>query len=241
MSTAAIIIIGDEILANKFQDENTPYLLRRCSELGIVVNSVSIIPDVLDRIADTVRTESQRCTYVFTTGGVGPTHDDITFEGVAKAFDSDLYRNSELSALIESYMESPSDAAYRMAEVPLDTVLIPTTRGYPQIQVRNVFIFPGVPKLLRSKFEAIEHLLQGRTLFKDTVALEVRETLIAESLTILDSQTPTVKIGSYPRFNESPSLIITLESSSETELAKVKEMVQIQFAAHLYQHQNNDS
>ena len=239
MSTAAIIIIGDEILANKFQDENTPFLLQRCAELNIAVDSVSIIPDVLDRIANVVRTESQRCTYVFTTGGVGPTHDDITFEGVAKAFDSQLYRNPELSALIESYMESPTDAAYRMAEVPIETELLPTDRGYPQVRVRNVYIFPGVPKLLRSKFQAIEHLLQGEVVFRDTVALDVRETFIAESLTALDRATPTVKIGSYPRFNESPSLIITLESSSATELATVKDMVESKFA--MYLHQNKDS
>lgn len=239
MSTAAIIIIGDEILTNKFQDENTPYLLKRCAELGISVQSVSIIPDILDRIADTVRSESQRCSYVFTTGGVGPTHDDITFEGIAKAFDTDLYRNPELSALIESYMEKPTDAAYRMAEIPLESILIPTKRGYPQVKVRNVFIFPGVPKLLRSKFEAIEHLLEGMTVYRDTVELEVRETLIAESLTLLDSQTPTVKIGSYPRFHESPSLIITLESSSECDLSIVKTMVETQFEQHLYQNKDN--
>ena len=239
MSSAAIIIIGDEILANKFQDDNTPFLLEKCASLGISVRSVHIIPDVLDRIASTVREESAHCDYVFTTGGVGPTHDDITFEGIAQAFDTTLFRHPKLTQLIESYTENPTPAAYRMAEVPVETVLIPTDRGYPQIQVRNVFIFPGVPHLLQSKFTAIEHLLQGRTIHRDIVQLDVRETMIAQELTRLDSETPTVKIGSYPRLKESPSLIITLESESKTELDRVKAMLEDRFQPYL--HQNKES
>ena len=150
MSTASIIIIGDEILANKFTDENTPYLLTRCAELHLEVLSVQIIPDNLERIAKTVRLESKRSTYVFTTGGVGPTHDDMTFEGVAKAFDLPLERHPTLVGLIDQYdsVGPVKEAAYRMADVPKGTELIPTSRGFPQIKVQNVFIFPGVPKKL---------------------------------------------------------------------------------------------
>ena len=167
MPTASIIIIGDEILANKFSDENTPYLLQRCASLHLEVLSVQIIPDSLSRIASAVKTESERSTYVFTTGGVGPTHDDMTFEGVAKAFQVPIERNQTLVSLIDQYdrMGPAKEAAYRMADIPQGAELIPTNRGFPQIKVNNVFIFPGIPKLLRSKFSAIEHLLIGRRNF----------------------------------------------------------------------------
>ena len=239
MTTAAIIIIGDEILANKFQDHNTPFLLERCSSLGITVEGVHIIPDKLDRIANTVRQESTRCTYVFTTGGVGPTHDDITFEGVAMAFQTTLYRHPEMAKLVESYIENPSPAAYRMAEVPIESELIPTERGIPQVKVHNVFIFPGVPRLLKAKFGAIEHMLQGNTIYRQTVPLDVKETMIAEQLTELDRQTPLVKLGSYPRMGESPSLIITLESTSEEALYAVKALLEDTFQMHLHQNRDN--
>ncbi len=234
MSTASIIIIGDEILANKFVDENTPYLLKKCAELNLQVQSVQIIPDTLERIAQTVSEESKRSTYVFTTGGVGPTHDDKTFEGVGRAFHSPLFRHPDLVALLEKYSSPITDAAYRMAEVPEETELIPTTRGFPQIKVRNVFVFPGIPKLLQLKFEVIEHLLVGRKKFHAKVYLTTEETHIATQLGNLQNEHPHVQLGSYPRMNEQPSLILTIEGFDEEKVQNMKETMEELFQAFLH-------
>ncbi len=234
MSTASIVIIGDEILANKFVDENTPYLLQKCAELNLQVQSVQIIPDTLERIAQTVSEESKRSTYVFTTGGVGPTHDDKTFEGVGRAFNSPLFRHPELVALLARYSSPITEAAYRMAEVPEETELIPTTRGFPQIKVRNVFIFPGIPKLLQQKFAVIEHLLIGRKKFHAKVNLTTEETRIATELSALQNDNPQVQLGSYPRMHEQPSLILTIEGFEEQEVQSMKKTMETVFKAFLH-------
>ena len=246
MPTASIIIIGDEILANKFVDENTPYLLKRCADLHLEVLSVQIIPDVLDRISQTVALESERSTYVFTTGGVGPTHDDKTFEGVAQAFETPTFYHPELVQLINSYAKKSStapaetstdlesNAAYRMAKVPLNTELIPTSRGFPQVKVNNVFIFPGIPKLLKSKFAAIEHLLIGEEKFHAKVYLNTHESPIALQLTDVQERNPDVELGSYPRMDEEPSLILTVQGKNKERVAAVQKELEAPFAAYLY-------
>ena len=224
MSTASIIIIGDEILANKFRDENTPFLLERCANLHLEVLSVQIIPDSLPRIASAVKVESERSTYVFTTGGVGPTHDDMTFEGVAEAFNLPIERHPTLVSLIDQYDRTGpvKEAAYRMADIPKGAELIPTRRGFPQIKIRNVFIFPGIPKLLRSKFSAIEHLLIGRQKFHGKVFLNTHESPIALELSKAQERNPDVDLGSYPRMGEVPSLILTIQGFNEERVAEVQ-------------------
>ena len=234
MSTASIVIIGDEILSNKFMDENTPYLLAQCARLNLQVQSVQIIPDTLERISQTVREESERSTYVFTTGGVGPTHDDMTFEGVGKAFDVPLHQHPELVALLKKYGKSITPATLRMAEIPINAELLPTTRGFPQVKVENVFIFPGVPSLLRSKFEAIEHLLIGRKKFHAKVYLNASETDIAIDLTEIQHEYPNVSLGSYPRFHEVPNLILTVEGFEEASVNSVKEVLTTAFSTYAY-------
>jgi len=247
MPTASIIIIGDEILANKFVDENTPYLLKRCADLHLDVLSVQIIPDTLERIAQTVAEESERSTYVFTTGGVGPTHDDRTFEGIAKAFGLETFYHPELVELIANYETKKNaekdegssndlekNAAYRMAKVPLGTELIPTTRGFPQIKVNNVFIFPGIPRLLQSKFVAIEHLLIGKEKFHAKVFLNTHESPIALELTEAQEKNPDVNLGSYPRMGEVPSLILTIQGTNNERVLAVQKELETLFASYLY-------
>ena len=235
MSTASIIIIGDEILSNKFIDENTPYLLHRCAMLHLEVLSVQIIPDNLDRIASTVKSESERSTYVFTTGGVGPTHDDMTFEGVAKAFDLPLERHPALVSMINQYGSTGTvkEAAYRMADVPKGTKLLPTSRGFPQIKVNNVFIFPGVPRLLQSKFSAIEHLLIGREKHHAKVFLNTYESPIAGALSGAQDRNPDVDLGSYPRMGETPSLILTVQGYDKARVSEVQHELKTIFESYL--------
>ncbi|MFN7146897.1 MAG: molybdopterin-binding protein, partial [Myxococcota bacterium] len=159
MPTAAVIVIGNEILTGKFADENGPYLVRRLRELGVDLGRIVVIPDVIEVIASEVRAASSTFDHVFTSGGVGPTHDDLTFPAIAAAFDRPLERNAALVKVIEERSKGPlTTAAYRMAEVPVGAEL--WWDGdvlFPLVVMKNVAIFPGVPSLFRLKFEAVAH------------------------------------------------------------------------------------
>ena len=223
MTTASIIIIGDEILSGKFQDENTPWLIERCAELNIKVQSVQIIPDKIERIASTVREESKRSQYVFTTGGVGPTHDDMTFLGVATAFGQKLKINEVLAGLIRVWFKNPSKDAFLMAMIPEGSRLIPTTeKMFPQVVVENVYVFPGVPKLLKRKFNRIAGGLEGKLVYRDNIGLIADETDIAGVLRELQNQNMDVSLGSYPRYGEMPSLILTIDGDNDGRVQEVR-------------------
>ncbi|MBL8615893.1 MAG: competence/damage-inducible protein A [Deltaproteobacteria bacterium] len=220
--TAAIIIIGDEILRGKFVDENSPYLLRRLREIGIDVLRVEVIPDQLEVIAEVVRRWSAAVDHVFTTGGVGPTHDDLTMQGVSRAFGLRCALHPELDALLRARMgEAYNTAAARMAEVPEGAELIwGGAVSFPQVRARNVFIFPGVPKLLKLKFEAIAGGLTGAPVLSRRITTTAQEPEIADLLTAAAARWPSVDIGSYPQFDRRPwTVTITLDSRDATAIA----------------------
>jgi molybdenum cofactor synthesis domain-containing protein len=231
VSTVSIIIIGDEILSGKFRDENTPWLIDRCKQLNLTVQSIRIIPDDLEIIARSVSEESTSSRYVFTTGGVGPTHDDMTFAGVAKAFNVKLVRNKRLEELIVSWFgELASADTWKMAEIPECAILIENTdRTPPQIVVNNVYIFPGVPKLLQRKFKSIENHFVGGESFHSKLSFNVRESRIATDLRLIQENHPQVDIGSYPRFDEEISLIITVEAATQSDVDMVSKIILEQF------------
>ena len=185
-------------------------LIGRLRSLGTRLTRISVVPDDLDDIASEVRRSSDRADFVFTTGGVGPTHDDITFEGIARAFGEPLVAKDELVALLRHYNLPLNDATMRMARVPESTELI-ESRGlaYPVAKVHNVFVFPGVPKLFQSKFEAISHRFKGEPIYSARLYTGESETRIAERLGEIADRSPRVEIGSYPRFESR-----TLRSSS---------------------------
>ncbi|MBM76392.1 MAG: hypothetical protein CMK59_13385 [Proteobacteria bacterium] len=234
MSSISIVIIGDEILNGTFQDENTPWLIQRAKELHLKITTVRIISDGLDEIAQVVAEESKRSDYVITTGGVGPTHDDLTMAGIARAFDVELFEHPTLAELIRDKM-GESSGALRMAQVPKNTVLWPSAPNFfPQIVVQNVIIFPGVPKLMKIKFNAIAERFVGTPLAKDRLFLNVREADIAEELTDLDKELSNVVIGSYPRFDGGPvKVILTIQGLEEAEVTKAKARLAIAFTQHL--------
>ncbi len=236
MTTASIIIIGDEILSGKFQDLNTPWLIKRCTELDIQVQSVQIIPDDVERIASVVREESQRSRYVFTTGGVGPTHDDMTFLGVATAFDQKLKENERLASLIRTWFTNPSKDVFLMALIPEGAELLETTnKHFPQIVVENVYIFPGVPKLLQRKFNRLADLLEGRKIFRDKLGFMLLETDVASKIREIQNKNQDVSIGSYPRFDEEPSLILTVEGPDESRVLSVKDILKSEFIEYYFE------
>lgn len=230
MATAAIVIIGNEILSGKFVDENSGFLIRRLRELGCDLGRIAIIPDVPDVIATEVRTCSEQFDHVFTTGGVGPTHDDLTMPAIAQAFGVPLLRHPTLEGILRRRMgEACNEAALRMAEIPEGAELWWDGEvRYPLIVMKNVAIFPGVPALLRLKFEAVAHRYAGTPVRTERLWTERTEPEIADLLTEAAGRWPEVAIGSYPRFElDPPKVLITLEGRDEDALEACVEFVAV--------------
>lgn len=222
MPSAAIAVVGDEILTGKFADENGPFLIGRLRTLGCDVIRLATIRDDLDEIAAEVRRCSRAADLVVTSGGVGPTHDDMTLAGVARAFDLPLEERSELVDLLAHYGLPLNEATRRMARVPAGSILEPGQGlSFPVVQCHNVYILPGIPKLFRAKFEAIAPRFAGEEVSTARVFTNEPETDIALRLGAVAEAHPQVAIGSYPRFGEGPyRVIVTLESRSTVALGE---------------------
>ena len=229
MATATAIIIGNEILSGKFADENGPWLAKRCRQLGLDLVRMVVIPDVVEIIAAEVRAASDATDHVFTTGGIGPTHDDKTMLGVAQAFGVSLVRLEALEALISNAMgDAVNEAALCMADVP-DGTLLWNDAGlkFPVVTCRNVVIFPGVPHFFQAKFTAIEHRFKGIVVQSRQFRTLERETTIAEALEQAQTMWPGVDIGSYPRFDTSPSsVVVTLDGRNVHDLEECERWLQ---------------
>ena len=222
-TTAAVIIIGDEILKGTFPDENGPYFIRRLRELGLKLGRIVVLPDEVELIAAEVSRCASMYDVVFTTGGVGPTHDDCTFEAIARAFDQPLWIHPELRAALERWVETPDAAMLRMATIPKGAVL-EHVEGlpHPTVRVSNVWIFPGVPRILKMKFEALAPTLAGEAVTAVRVYARDHEMLVAKVLAEIDAAFPDVTVGSYPRFGETEfRLIVTLEAANHSTLEPV--------------------
>jgi FAD synthetase len=218
--TAGIIIIGDEILSGKVHDDNSFFMAGQLWSQGIHVYRISIIPDSIDEIAEEVRNFSHRFNYVFTSGGIGPTHDDVTIDGIAKAFSARKIIHPVLRELLEKKLGTLSPEQLKMAEVPEGAELISDeTLSFPLIIFRNVFVFPGIPQLLRKKFVAIKKLFNEPQIYLKKVYLNESESRIAPVLNEIVKRYKEVKIGSYPVLdNRDYTVMITLESVDETSL-----------------------
>ncbi len=224
MPSVAVIIIGDEILTGKFADDNGPFLIRRLRALGADLMRLVTIRDSVEGIAREVAACAEAFDLVITTGGVGPTHDDMTLEGVARAFGRPMEQHPELIALLERFGMELNPAALRMATVPTGSSLVGReASGYPVLQVDNVYVFPGVPKLMRAKFEAIADRFAGETVLTARVYTSQRETEIAGLLGEVQARYPEVAIGSYPRYDEgNRHVIVTLEGRDGASLAEAE-------------------
>jgi molybdenum cofactor synthesis domain-containing protein len=219
--TAGIIVIGNEILSGKTRDENSPYLVRQLRDLGVDVRKISVIADELDLISGEVREFTNTYDYVFTTGGVGPTHDDLTMVGIAAAFGRRLYRNADLEASLRHlYSKDLIDGNLRMADVPEGARLI-GGKGtwFPVVAVENVYIFPGVPEILQRKFERIKETFREAPFHLQEIFLQADEGQIANILHQLLVEFPDLLLGSYPYFdNPVYSIKLTLESKDASYL-----------------------
>jgi molybdenum cofactor synthesis domain-containing protein len=216
--TAGIVIIGNEILSGKVQDVNAAYLLRELRLLGVDVKKVSVIPDEIDIIATEVAMFSRQFDVVFTSGGVGPTHDDVTIEGIARAFGRRVIRHPELERLLRNrYNSDLNEARLKLTEVPEGAQLIREDGLWlPAVTVDNVYIFPGIPDLLRQKFESIKERFRERPYFLRKVYVKEGEGNIAGYLHNLLREFPELMLGSYPDIhNPSYKVMLTLESKDE--------------------------
>ena len=213
--TAALLIIGNEILSGKVQDANSPFLCRELRALGVDVRRISVIPDDLDVIAREIRDLSGRFDLVFTTGGVGPTHDDMTIEGIARGFDTRVVRHPKLKAVIEGYyQEKVKESDLKMAEIPEGAELIEDSRLWvPVVVYKNVYIFPGIPEIFRQKFETIKERFREAPFLLKKVYVRDGESTIAELLHAVLHEYPQLMLGSYPVINVTEyKVMLTLES-----------------------------
>jgi molybdenum cofactor synthesis domain-containing protein len=219
--TAGIIIIGDEILSGKIQDQNSHFMVKELRLRGVDVRRISVIPDDIQEIATEVKKFSERFDYVFTAGGIGPTHDDVTIEGIAKAFDVKLIFNAALKKLIHKrYGKDLTPEQLKMAEVPEGAVIMKDEAiKFPIIIFRNVYILPGIPEYLEKKFIAIQKFFHDQPILLKKVYLKEYEPEIAPFLNEVVKKFKDVKIGSYPVVgNKDYHVMVTLESFEENNL-----------------------
>jgi len=224
--TAALIVIGDEILSGRTEDRNVAQVANWLNGQGIRLDEVRIVPDRQQAIVEAVNSLRQDHDYVFTTGGIGPTHDDITVDSIAAAFGVPVIIHPDARRILEDYYRDRppglTEARLRMARVPAGAELIPNpTSGAPGVRMGNVFILAGIPNIAKSMLEALEGKLEGgRPVVSVTVRAHAAESDVAELLRQLQDENPGVSIGSYPFYREGGYGADFVLRSEERELAE---------------------
>ena len=224
--TAALLVIGDEILSGRTQDKNVSQLALWLNEEGIRLAEVRIVPDVLSRIVESVNALRSAYDYLFTTGGIGPTHDDITVDAIAAAFQVPVIVHPEArQILVEYYRDRPAgltEARLRMARTPDGAQLIRNPRsGAPGVKMGNVYILAGVPDIAASMLEGLKGVLEGgRPMVSVTVGARVAESEVADLLRNTEAANPGVAIGSYPFFRQGRHGANFVIRSEDRELAE---------------------
>ena len=203
-TNAAILIIGNEILSGRTQDTNTSTLSLWLNSIGVRVQEVRIIPDIEDTIVNSVNSLRKIYDYVFTTGGIGPTHDDITAQSIAKAFNLDYEIHKEGYKILEKYYKPGefNEGRQKMIWMPKNAkLLLNPTSGAPGFSVENVFCLPGVPSILKSMLGGLKNdIVGGEPILSHTISLRTVESEIANALTKVQNNNKEVEIGSYPFF-----------------------------------------
>jgi len=220
--TAAILVIGDEILGGKTDDLNARLLIGELRELGVALRRIQVIPDDVEEVAAATRELAARFDHVFTSGGVGPTHDDVTITGIARAFGREVVRHPGLETRIRAHFgEDADESRLRMADVPAGAELIEEADlRWPVLACGNVYILPGVPELFRRKFQAIRERFRVAPFFQRAIFTREDEFDIAARLRRVADAHPGVAIGSYPNFSSPDYRVkLTLESKDPAALA----------------------
>tara|TARA_B110000238_G_scaffold123512_1_gene133652 strand:- start:175 stop:924 length:750 start_codon:yes stop_codon:yes gene_type:complete len=221
---AAILIIGNEILSGRTQDTNTTTIAIWLNSIGVKVLEVRVIPDIEQTIINTVNELRKVNDYVFTTGGIGPTHDDITAHSISKAFNLKYEIHKEAFKILEAYYKPGefNDGRQKMVWMPENASLILNpTSGAPGFNVKNVFCLPGVPSILKSMLGGLTNqIIGGEPILSQTISLKTVESEIAKSLSTVQNNNKDIEIGSYPFFQAGKlgvSIVIRSENQSKID------------------------
>lgn len=224
--TAGIVIIGNEILSGRTVDKNTSFIATWLNEKGISVEEVRAIPDKEKIIINTINELRNKFAYVFTTGGIGPTHDDITSESISKVFNQKYQYHHEAYKLLEDYYKNQdfNEARKKMAKMPENAKLIPNPKTFAAgFYVENVFVLPGVPSILQAMLPYLDKIITtGKKILSISIDSSLKESVIADGLSKIQKKYKNVDIGSYPYFKEKPGTILVLRSTENDEIKKCK-------------------
>jgi len=201
-ANAFLLIIGNEILTGRTKDANTQFLGKKLGEIGISVCESRILPDDEKKIINTIRQNKDQFDYIFTTGGIGPTHDDITAKAVAKALNIEFERNAEAEELLRNFYsrDDITEARLSMADMPKGATLLenPISKA-PGFKIENVFVLPGIPKIVERMFEGLRHhLTESSPFLSKTIVSSLPEGIIGGRLAEIQAQYENTEIGSYP-------------------------------------------
>ena len=223
--TACVLIIGNEILSGRTQDVNLNYLAQGLNEAGVRLREARVIPDVAEVIVSTLNEVRAKYDYVFTTGGIGPTHDDITNECVAKAFGVPLILHAEAKRILEERYRDRgmelNEARLRMAHVPRGaTLVLNSVSGAPGFRMENVFVMAGVPQIMQAMFEGVKGMLAGgRPVLSRAISCALAEGQLAKGLGEIQARYPDIDIGSYPWYRRgSYGVSLVLRSPDDRRL-----------------------
>lgn len=232
---ASVLLIGNELLSGKVTDQNGSFLIKELRALGVSLREVRIIPDVVETIAEAVLALSEMSDHVFTSGGVGPTHDDITLEGVAQAFGAKLVENATVAHHIHTVFKDDEDrrkAFMKAAYVPEGTTLLQCAElWWPVYRVNNVYILPGVPEIFRQQFTAIRNQFHSDPFFLRTIYFRIDEGQLAPTVTEACHRFPKISFGSYPVWkNPDYRVRVTIESKKRETVEDAYQWLSNKFA-----------
>ena len=216
--TAAMVVIGNEILSGKVADSNSYFLARALRAAGVVLARIVVVADDVETIGEVVRECADRYDLVFTSGGIGPTHDDMTMDGIARAFARRVVHHPDLRAAIERAVGNrPASAYLKMAEVPEGATLVDAANdGFPTVVVENVHVLPGIPEIFEAKVRALCDTFRTRPFHVRQILLSANEASIADHLYATLAQFPDLLLGSYPKLSDPEYRVrLTLESKDE--------------------------
>jgi molybdenum cofactor synthesis domain-containing protein len=229
--TAAVMVIGDEILSGRTKDKNIGYIAEYLTNIGVDLREVRVVPDVEEEIVDALNTLRRKYTYVFTTGGIGPTHDDITADCVAKAFGVGLPYHPEAVAIMQKRFGSDhlNEARMRMTRIPEGgSLIVNKVSGAPGFNIGNVYVMAGIPSVMQAMLDEIAPTLRtSARVLSETIRADAREGDVGTPLGEIAKAYPEVTIGSYPFFDENqrPNTNIVVRSRDPARLAEAAKAV----------------
>jgi molybdenum cofactor synthesis domain-containing protein len=221
--TAALIVVGNEILSGKVVDTNSTFLARQLRALGVSLARVLIIPDEIDTIADAVRSMAPQVDVLFTSGGVGPTHDDVTIAGVARGLGRSVLRDPGLEKMLREFFgDDVNDARLKMAEVVEGTeLLFEGGLRFPSMRIENIYILPGIPEIFQEKFNAMRQRFAADPFHLRVIYSSEMESTLATFLNRTLESFPELLLGSYPKLNNPEYRVrLTLESKDADYLQR---------------------